>query len=235
MNSKFTNTSESYFKVQPFMVLLPMVLIALMWIVYALEWKMGWNFNGFGIHPRTMEGLIGVLTGPFIHGSAKHLFNNSIPFVILSMSLFYFFQEEGIRIFILGWILSGVGTWLIGRPSYHIGASGVVYFLFGFLFLSGLIRKNIGLTALSLVLCFLYGGMMWYVFPIEADISWEGHSSGLLVGFVLAILWRQKGPKSPKHIFEKTEFDEFFDQYGNLRESLSEGLVEESTTSDRDV
>ncbi|MGB0837808.1 MAG: rhomboid family intramembrane serine protease [Flavobacteriaceae bacterium] len=235
MNSKFTNSSESYFKVQPFVILLPIVFLALMWIVYMMEWKMGWNFNGLGVYPRRLDGLIGVITGPFIHGSAKHLFNNSIPFVILSMSLLYFFQEEGLRIFILGWVLSGIGTWLIGRPSHHIGASGVVYFLFGFLFLSGLIRKNIRLTALSLALCFLYGGMIWYVFPIEADISWEGHSSGLLVGFALAILWRQKGPKSPKHIFKKTEFDEFFDEYGNLRESLPESLIEESTTSDRDI
>ena len=106
---------------------------------------------------------------------------------------------------------------------------------FGFLIASGLIRKNYKLLAISFAVIFWYGSMFWYVFPIEEGISWEGHLSGLVTGVIWALIYRKDGPSSTEYEFEKTEFDDYFDEDGNLRESLPDSLIQEDSTSDRDI
>lgn len=200
-------------------LLLPLLLIVTMWFVYWFEIAFGYNFYDFGIYPRTFSGLKGVLFSPFIHANTQHLFNNSIPLLVLLLALGYFYQPIAHKVLWIGWIFTGLLTWLIARSSFHIGASGIVYMLVSFIFFSGLLRKYYRLIAVSLVVIFIYGSMAWYLFPIEAGISFEGHAAGFFSGFLLAIVYKNQGPQKEKIIWTQTEFDELFDENGNLRSS----------------
>ena len=190
---------------------IPFLFVFLIWFIYWLEIQLGWNFNKHGIYPRNLSGLKGVFTSPFIHSDTSHLFNNSVPLFVLSASLFYFYRKVAVKVLIIGGLLTGLFTWVIARPSYHIGASGIVYLLFSFVFFSGIIRKHYRLVALSLIVIFLYGSMIWYVLPIKDGMSWEGHLSGFLVGFFYAIYFRNKGIVREEYLFKETEFDLLFD------------------------
>lgn len=208
---------EKSFEFSKKILLLPLILIFLMWIVYWFEIAFGYNFNQMGVFPRTISGLQGILFSPFIHANTQHLFNNSIPLLVLLLALGYFYQPIAVKILWIGWIGTGLLTWLIARPSYHIGASGIVYMLVSFIFFSGIFRKYYRLIAVSLVVIFLYGSMAWYLFPIEKGISFEGHTAGFITGLLLAIVYKNKGPQKEEIQWEQTEFDELFDEEGNLR------------------
>lgn len=196
--------------------IIPAMFVVLIWVIYWIEINFGFNFNRFGVYPRTFKGFRGVFITHFIHGSAPHLFNNSIPLFVLLSSLFYFYRESAMKVLFLGAFFTGFLTWLIGRESYHIGASGVVYVLFSFVFFSGIIRKHYRLVALSLIIIFLYGSMIWYVLPIKDEMSWEGHLSGFTVGLSLAFFFRNNGIVKEEYQFSQTEFDLMFDSDGNF-------------------
>ena len=209
---------------------MPLLLVVICWVVYYVEIKFGINFNKWGIHPGELYGLRGVFFGPFIHGSFRHLFNNSIPLLVLSSVLFYFYRTISWKVLIIGTLVTGILTWIIARPSYHIGASGVVYFLVSFIFFSGVFRKYYRLAAVSLVTVFLYGSMVWYIFPVEERISWEGHLSGFLTGLVMAFAYRKIGPKREIFEFHKDEeFDSYFDENGNFNPPQPEEEKSETT------
>ena len=143
-------------------------------------------------------------------------------------SLYYFYKEAAHKVLFLGALLTGFLTWCIARDSYHIGASGVVYLLFSFVFFSGIIRKHYRLVALSLIIIFLYGSMIWYVLPVKDGMSWEGHLSGLLVGIIFSYVYRNLGMVQEKYEFKETEFDLLFDEDGNFNPPvLEEEIVEE--------
>jgi len=168
------------------------------------------------VFPRNLIGFRGVFLTHFIHSDTKHLFNNSIPLFVLLSSLFYFYKDVAYKVLLLGGFFVGLLTWLIARDSYHIGASGIVYLLFSFVFFSGMIRKHYRLVALSLIIIFLYGSMIWYVLPIKDGMSWEGHLSGFLIGLLFAIVYRKKGMIREEYQFSETEFDLLFDEDGNF-------------------
>lgn len=218
-------------------ILYPIVIVLIMWIVFWAEIRFNWDFNFLGIYPRKLSGLVGVICGPFIHGSLKHLFNNSMPLLVLSSALFYFYRNIRWKVLICGLLIAGVFTWLIGRPALHIGASGVVYMLAAFLFFKGIFSKQFQLIALSLVVVFLYGGLLWYVMPIDPKISWEGHLSGFLVGLLLAFFFKEVPIENKKYDWEQEgynpEEDEFlqqFDDKGNFIEKIPE--IEEPKTNE---
>ena len=165
-------------------LLVPIVTICVIWFIYWVEIRFGYNFNKYGIFPRSFRGLRGVFLSPFIHSDISHLFNNTVPLFALMASLFYFYKELAFKILLIGTILTGLLCWSFARDSYHIGASGVIYLLFSFIFFSGIIRKHFRLIAMSLVVIFLYGSMMWFILPTEDRISWEGHLSGFLIGLL---------------------------------------------------
>lgn len=205
----------------------PILFVLLIWIVFWIEIRFGFDFNYLGVKPRTLEGLRGIAFSPFIHSNIKHLFNNTIPLFVLSMALFYFYRAIGWQILLLGLIFTGMLTWIIGRPSVHIGASGIIYLLASFLFFKGIFSKYFRLIALSFIVVFLYGGMLWFVVPVDPGISWEGHLSGLIVGLVFAFIYKQKIVKPPKFDWEKPEYSEdndpfmkHFDENGNFIEKL---------------
>tara|TARA_R110001632_G_scaffold10408_2_gene38556 strand:- start:2545 stop:3228 length:684 start_codon:yes stop_codon:yes gene_type:complete len=195
---------------------IPIIAICTIWIVYWIEIYFGFNFNKFGIYPRDFKGLRGVFFSPFIHSDTSHLFNNSVPLFVLMASLFYFYRKIAIQFLIYGVLISGFLSWIIGRESYHIGASGVIYLLFSFIFFSGIIRKHYRLIAMSLVVIFLYGSMIWLIFPTEDRISWEGHLSGFLIGIFYAFFYRKKGVVKEEFQFSQTAFDLLFDEHGNF-------------------
>lgn len=122
-------------------IYIPLAIVFICWFVYWVEIQFSLNFTEFGIFPRKLSGLIGVLCAPFIHNNTLHLFNNSIPLLVLTMSLVYFYKHVFTEILIFGGLLTGVLTWIIARDAYHIGASGIVYLLFSFVFFSGIIKR----------------------------------------------------------------------------------------------
>jgi membrane associated rhomboid family serine protease len=209
---------------------IPFMMLFLIWALYWVEIKFHFNFTKYGIFPRRVSGLQGVVFGPFIHGSAKHLFNNSFPMVIFVGMLFYFYRQLAKKVLLFGFFTTGLLTWCIGVSAYHIGMSGLVYMLFSFLFFSGVLRKYYRLIAVSLVVIFMYGSMVWYLFPVEKGISWEGHVSGFITGLFLAGYYRKKGPQKLPYEFVKNEFDTWFDDQGNfnppkeVNEATSENL-----------
>ncbi|MDG1527734.1 MAG: rhomboid family intramembrane serine protease [Polaribacter sp.] len=212
-------------------LLVPFLFIFLIWFVYWVEIQFSYNFTRAGILPRNLSGLKGVLFSPFIHSDTNHLFNNSIPLFVLLSFLIYFYRAVYIKVLFFGGLLSGLLTWVIAREAFHIGASGIVYLLFSFVFFSGIIKKQFQLVAVSLIVIFLYGSMVWYVFPIKEGISWEGHLSGFVVGVIFAYIFKQKGIVKEEYEFKQTDFDLLFDDHGNFNPPKEESQeIEEEET-----
>ena len=184
---------------------LPVVFLFIMWVVKIIELQFNLSFINYGVLPKTFNGLKGILFSPFIHKDLSHLINNSYPILILGGFLFFSYRKIAIQIFAWLFFISGFWLWIIGRESFHIGASGIIYALASFLFFSGVIRKNPSLSALSLIIVFLYGSMLWGIMPNNASISWEGHLSGFLAGILIAIFYRHEGPKMKKYQWEIDE------------------------------
>ena len=207
----------------------PIAFVLLIWIVFWVEIRFGYRFNTLGVFPRTVSGLRGVVFSPFIHGSLEHLYHNSTPLLVLSTALFYFYRPIAWKVILLGILFSGLFTWGIGSAGYHIGASGLIYVLMSFMLFKGIFSKHYRLTALSFLVIFLYGSMLWYVFPIKENMSWEGHLSGLLVGFIFALVFKTSIAKPPKYVWEQEHYDESedpflqqFDAEGNFIEMSEE-------------
>ncbi|TSA26151.1 MAG: rhomboid family intramembrane serine protease [Bacteroidetes bacterium] len=190
----------------------PVIFVIAIWLVKFLEVILDTSFATYGMYPMQWKGLPGILTMPLIHADWKHLFANSIPLFILAAFLFYSYREIAWRILILIYLLSGLWVWFLGTEgSLHIGSSGVVYGLAAFLFTSGIIRRDTRLMAITLLVAFLYGGLVWGIFPQlfpRERISWEGHLMGLLAGTILAVYFRKVGPQRPRFDWEDEEEDE---------------------------
>ncbi|WP_445712736.1 rhomboid family intramembrane serine protease [Flavobacterium sp.] len=206
-------------------ILLPLFFVLTLWLVFWYELQFQDNLSHFGIYPREVYGLKGILFSPFLHGDIEHLANNSVALLVLLPILRYFYKEQSFVVLLFGILFSGLGTWLLGRPSYHIGASGLIYALVSFIFFKGIFTKYYRLVALSFTIVILYGGSVWYMFPnVKEGISWEGHLAGFIVGLALALVL--KTPQFSKPIFyewEKPDFnpelDPFmknFDEKGNF-------------------
>lgn len=228
--------NDNHFQFSPSVLLLPFFSVLLLWVVYWIEYRFHVDFGEWGIFPRTFEGLRGVIFSPFIHGNIEHLYNNSIPLLILIAALRFFYKELTFRVLGFGILISGLLTWIIGRESYHIGASGLIYVLVSFIFFKGMMTKYYRLVALSLLVITFYGSLVWYVFPnVEEGISWEGHLAGLIAGFGFAVGFRTpEYKKMIKYDWERPDFnpdeDKFlqrFDADGNFVNLPKEELVEE--------
>ncbi|MCX6330166.1 MAG: rhomboid family intramembrane serine protease [Bacteroidia bacterium] len=187
-------------------LIIPGTFIFFMWMVKIIEVLFETNFSNYGIYPLSLRGLSGIIFSPFIHADFKHLFNNSLPLLLLSLALFYFYSEIALKIFLWTYLLTGILVWFGGRNAWHIGASGIVYGLASFLFFSGIIRKYFRLIALSLLIVFLYGQMVWGIFPgIYKNVSWESHMLGVFSGIVLAVWYRKEGPQMPVYEWMEEE------------------------------
>lgn len=182
------------------------LVLVMMWLFYWADFLFIYDFHQLGVVSSELYGLKGIFFMPWIHAHSdvKHILNNSVPALLLVTLLFYSYKEIALKVFLLSWFLTGFFLWVFGphNGSHHIGMSGVIYSLAAFLFTSGVLRKYLPLQALSLFIVFLYGSMIWGIFPTKERISWEGHLSGMIVGIILAFVYRGRGPQRPKYQFE---------------------------------
>lgn len=217
--------SDNHFKYSNSVIALPLFFVWFLWFVYWLQIKFDFDFDENGILPRTFSGLQGIIFSPFIHADLEHLYNNSIPLLILLAALRYFYSKQSFAVIGYGILFSGLIAWIIGRESYHIGASSLIYVLVSFIFFKGIQTKYYRLVALSLAVVMVYGGLVWYVFPkVEEKISWEGHLAGLITGFALSLFYKTpEYKKLIKYDWEHPDFDptqdkfmQRFDENGNF-------------------
>ena len=204
MRDKMTDDDKDFRRA----VFYSVVLTALPWIVQIVGVVFSLKLKQYGLQPLEMRGLIGVFTMPFLHADWEHLFSNTPAMFVLIFGLFLFYKRGAWRILLYLYVISGIFTWLMGRTSTHIGASGIVYALAAFHFFSGVIKKVPRQRAFALLVAFLYGGFIWAFFPtlyIGSSISWEGHLSGALAGTIFAFFFRSEGPEPPANPFLEEE------------------------------
>ena len=176
-----------------------------MWIILILQQTFNLNFPyEFGLHPRTFSGLIGIVTSPLIHAGYAHLLSNTLPLFLLSAGIIYFYPETAYKVIVIIYLATGLLVWLFARSVYHIGASGLIYGFAAFLFFSGIFKRDNRSIGLSLLVTFIYGGMVWGILPGQPGISWESHFFGGITGIVCAFIFRKKD-KHYKYDWEAEE------------------------------
>ena len=220
----------------------PIVFIILMWVIHLFKVAMGLNLGGYGVYPRSLDGLHGILFSPLIHGDFHHLISNTIPIFALSALIFLFYKRVAYQSFILIYLLTGLAVWLFARPVYHIGASGVVYGLVAFVFWNGIFRRNMKSIVLALIVTTVYSGYFLGILPNQPGISWESHLFGGIVGIIVAYIfkssverdeqkkvnpWASESLEAPKNyldpdVFEKTRKERIQQQANDRRDWISD-------------
>ncbi len=185
-----------------------LLFAALMWLVFVPAFFLDLKLGHYGLYPRQLSGLTGILTSPLLHADWAHLLSNTFPLILLSAIVFYNYPLSSGRIVVLLYLFSGLLAWFMARPAYHIGASGVVYSLASFVFFSGMFRRDRSAVVFSVVIIFLYGGMLYGIFPSEGRISWESHLAGGIVGFLFGFVFRNADLPPDKPVVEMPDYFE---------------------------
>jgi membrane associated rhomboid family serine protease len=172
-------------------VKMALAFVAIVWIAFALQLIIGPSMTHLGLRPRDLEGLLGVLTTPLLHGSFPHLLSNTVPLFVGMVAILFLYPNSSLRVLPVLYMGSATLAWLFARPSLHIGASGLVYGILTYVFLAGILRRDLRSVGVSLMIWFFYGSMVWGVLPLEERTSWELHSAGLFLGVVMAWLYRR--------------------------------------------
>jgi membrane associated rhomboid family serine protease len=170
----------------------PFRLVFFMWLSFFLETSYALPVSNYGIEPRTVKGLLGIFLSPLAHGDIFHLLSNTVPMLFLGASLFFFYKRIAGEVFFRAYFWTNSLVWLFGRPSNHIGASGIVYALAFFLIFFGVFRRDIRSILISGITLLLYGSVFYGVLPGDPRISWESHLGGALVGIFSAITFSAK-------------------------------------------
>ena len=186
------NTKSEHYDILKCM-LYPAAFIALLWFIKGVEIAFNLDFGFLGIYPKHLEGSIGIITAPMVHGDLDHLTSNSVPLLILATAVLYSYRKIAWKVFILIYFLTGFWVWVSAREVHHIGASGLVYGMAAFLLFSGILRKDKISIAWALVVVLLYGGMVWGILPLDNGVSWESHLFGGLAGTLCAFYYRRVG------------------------------------------
>lgn len=212
------------------------LLIIVLWMIHLLQLTTDYPMYQLGILPGQLSGLKGILFSPLLHSTHDfwHIINNTYPlFILLSLTI-YFYREIALKVLLISWFGSGILVWAFAthNGAYHIGISGIIYALAAFLFVSGALRKYLPLQAISLFIVFLYGSMVWGIFPTSEPVSWEGHLAGMITGVALAYKYRQTGPQAPKYQYEiekelGIEPIDFEQEIREYREKEAERIAEE--------
>ena len=206
----------------------PMAFVAIIWVVKGVEAIFHLDFSFLGIKPLQVDGIPGIFLFHFLHGSWSHLYANTLPIIVLGSSLFYFYKPIATKIWLLLMFSTGLLTWCGARGGVHIGASALIYGLAFFLMLSGFIRRNKSLVIVSFLVIFLYGSLIWGIYPkyaIENHISWEGHLSGFIMGIALSIVYRKEGPQREANKDDDDDLDDE-DPYWDVPEPPKEDLTQ---------
>jgi membrane associated rhomboid family serine protease len=189
----------------------PSFFLFILWTIKFVEVFLDTDFHKLGIYPLKPEGLVGIIFAPLIHSNINHLISNSVSLYVLMIGVFYFYSRVSYRVFIFSYIITGFWVWISARPAYHIGASGLIYAFGAFLITSGIIKKDKRLMALSFIVIFIYGSMIWGVFPGNPQISWESHLLGMFSGILLAVFYKNE----PLPWVEKIKVFKFEQYYSN--------------------
>ena len=187
-------------------LLIPLIFPLLLWLIQLVSYFFNINLYKLGVLPRNINGIIGIVTSPLIHGSFSHLISNTFPLIVLGLSIFYFYPKVAYKVFIIIYLGTETLVWIFAREVYHIGASGIIYGFISFVFFSGVFRKDNRSIALALVVVFLYGGLIWGVLPIQEGVSWESHLFGGIVGIISAFMFRKVDPPK-QYEWEEEESD----------------------------
>ena len=181
--------------------------VVLLWAIHLLNWSLNLGLTRFGIYPRELNWLPGVLFAPLLHGSFSHLISNSAPLLVLTTCMLYLYPGSALRVIAAVYLGTGIVVWLFARPSVHLGASGLIYGLAAYIFVAGLLRRDVRAIAASMLIYFLYGTMAWGVLPIKAGVSWETHLIAAVIGVLLAVYFRH-GDKPPRKRYSWEDEDE---------------------------
>src|SRR5450755_1871162 len=175
-----------------FRVALEIVLafVALLWLIQLFNWTLDLELQRFGVRPREWQGLFGILLAPLLHADFMHLIANSLPLLVLGTVMLHLYPGAASRVLIAVYLGPGIAVWLFAKGGVHIGASGMAYGLVSYILVAGLIRRDRRAIAASLLVCFMYGALVWGVLPIQPGVSWETHLSGALIGITLALVFR---------------------------------------------
>lgn len=173
------------------------IFIAVLWAVYILNiflpvFMPYADLTQFGIYPRNSSRLFGIITTVFLHGSLSHIISNTLPLLLAITALFGNYPKTAKKVFILSILITGILVWSFARSANHIGASGLLYSLLTYIFVSGFVKKDIQSVGISLAIAFLYGSLIFGIIPDETYISWESHLFGMFSGVFLAWLYRKK-------------------------------------------
>ncbi len=156
------------------------------------------NLETNGILPRQLTGLDGIVWSPLLHGPWSHLIANTVPILVLGWLVMAGGFRQFVAVTVLVWLVSGVGTWLVGSPvGVHIGASGIAFGWLVFLLVRGFFARSVAQILVALVLFVYWGGMLWGVLPGQPGISWEAHLFGALGGLLAAWLVARSDHRGP--------------------------------------
>lgn len=199
------------------------IFIVILVLIHFIQVEMSLNFNNLGVFPRELKGVLGIITHPLIHSSWKHLAANSISLFFLLAFLLYLYKDWAYLILSLIWSGTGIILFIIGRSSWHIGASGIIYGLAFFFFFSGIFSKTKYMTAVSMLITFLYGSMVWSITPhfVKPETSWEGHLAGAIMGIILSVFMYDKAElaKHEEKTYDEKEDDELYREWVKSLES----------------
>ncbi|NBC82267.1 MAG: rhomboid family intramembrane serine protease [Bacteroidetes bacterium] len=168
----------------------PLNLILLIWAVFLADMFFHLQLARFGIYPRNVYGLIGIVTAPLLHGNLQHIISNTITLFVLLTVLWIFYRRIAVQIVVLSWLLGGLLIWIFARPVIHIGASALIYSIAAFLIAIGLFSGSFRSFIIALIIILLYGGLIYGVLPTDEPISWEGHLIGAIAGIILGYQYR---------------------------------------------
>jgi membrane associated rhomboid family serine protease len=161
--------------------------LGLMWVTECVNYLLHGGLDQFGIVPRTVIGLRGLLFAPFLHASFAHLIANTLPFLSFGWLVMLRRTSDFLWVSAIVMLISGLGTWLIAPGNtVHIGASGVIFGYLGFLVSCGYFERNLASVLLSVAIGLAYGGLIWGVLPGQIGISWQAHLFGFLGGIFAA-------------------------------------------------
>ena len=189
-----------------------LLFIGLLWWIGLVDSVFHLDLFHLGVFPREISGLKGILFAPLIHGSWLHLLANTLPLFVLGTAMLYGYPNASKIALPVIYLLSGLGVWIFARSSFHIGASGLAHGMMFFVFIIGVLRWDRLSIVLSMIVFFLYGGMIWSIFPQRVEVSFESHFFGAVSGAVMAFLLRKRDLPLPekKYEWEGEEDDEDF-------------------------
>ena len=216
-------------------LLFPVIFTMLLWAIKAAELLFNIDFIWLGVYPLRVSGLIGIIAAPLIHNDLHHLISNTFGIFLLSWGIFYFYPKVAKGAILIIYILSGFWVWFFAREAYHIGASGLIYGMAAFLFFSGILRKHAPLVAVSMTIVFIYGGIIWGIFPTFEYISWETHLTGFVAGIIAAVYYKNEEPKKPQPFIDSENENDIDYMYNGEDESIKDNITPENPKSDNNI